>query len=398
MMQAEYNRSQGVNYMILEGQQGLLDYEEKMLSENTIPVLLNFHIVRTNAKLQYWYDITGRKSVRTYAEREGLSVENVQKIMEAVAAAYRMLAQYLIREEKICIDPDTVFLKNTGTGLEAALCFYPKNEADGQNSMLSITEFFLGVVDHEKTDAAELCYALYEEAVRRDASPESLLQVLENKSDQALFAQGQQETIEPENEPVPQEPKEKEERTRRKFWKRQEKEDFWDTKENDTVTMDDVFSEEEEEDASLAERITAFFSGIPGRLFGGFRKKKEEIFPPKDLEEDLIYDPTVLLSADKDTCFGKLIYEGTEDETDHMIVTDEFHIGSAKKGNQAVLHSPVVSHHHAKITKKDDTFYIEDLNSTNGTYLNGEAITLGHKYELKYMDRIHFANVPYRIV
>ena len=29
---------------------------------------------------------------------------------------------------------------------------------------------------------------------------------------------------------------------------------------------------------------------------------------------------------------------------------------------------------------------------------NGEAITLGQKYALKYMDRIHFANVAYRIV
>lgn len=186
--------------------------------------------------------------------------------------------------------------------------------------------------------------------------------------------------------------------------RREREEDFWTPAEE--ITMDDVFAESEEEDTlSAAERLRAFFTGIPARIFGGVRKKKEEIFPPKDLEEDLIYDPhmdysepTVLLSADKDSCFGKLIYEGEEGEQDYMICRDDFSIGTSKKGNHAVLHSPVVSHHHARITKEDGVFYLTDLNSTNGTFLNGEAITLGQKYELKYMDRIHFANVAYRIV
>ena len=404
-MEIEYNRSQGVNYMILSGQQGLLPYEEEMLSENNIPVLLNFHIVKTNATLQYWYDITGRRSVRSMTEREGLSVKCVRDILEAIAAACRVLAQYLITEDKLRLDPDTVFLKNNGASLDAALCFYPEERESKAQPMLSIMEFFLGIVDHQKEDVTGLCYALYEEALRENASAEQLLRIVESREEAAPAEWKQKEAsfVEGGGELLPEEPEK--EPAKKHFLRREKEEDFWASDGYKDITMEEVFAEDEEEEESLPQRIGGFFKGIPGRLFGRFQKKKEEIFPPKDLEEDLIYDPhadysepTVLLAMDKDSCFGKLIYEGTDDESDYMIEAEEFHIGSARKGNQAVLHSPVVSHHHAKIIRQSDKFYIEDLNSTNGTYLNGEAITLGHRYELKYMDRIHFANVPYRIV
>ncbi len=403
-MQIEYNRSGGVNYMILEGQQALLPYEEKMLMENMIPALLKFHIVKVNRRLCYWYDITGLKSVKSFVEREGLTAENVCHMVEAVAAAYRMLSEYLITEEKICISPESVFLKNAGNRMEALLCFLPQTEKQTGNPLLSLTEFWISEVDHEKEDVTKLCYALYEEAVKEGTGMTELLGILgENRKE------AEESPIE-ENPVYAAEPKEAKESTEvnrgriRKIFCKKEEEFQWDDPKD--MTLDEVFAdEEEEEEIPLTERILGFLKGIPGMLFGRFRKKKEEIFPPKDLEEDLIYDPhadysepTVLLTADKDSCFGKLIYEGTEKESDYMIETDDFHIGSSTKGNEAVLKSPVVSHHHARIIRENNEYYLLDLNSTNGTYLNGEAITLGQKYKLKYMDKLHFANVPYRIV
>ncbi len=410
-MQIEYNRNGGSNYMVMEGQQVLLPYEEKMLSENSIPALLDFHIVRVNANYRYWYDITGKKSVRGIAESEGLSVGNVTQIIEAVGAAYRMLSQYLVTEDRIYVTEETVFLKNSGSGMEASLCFFPRTEVTQGCPLLGLMEYFISVVDHEKEGVTRLCYTLYEEAVKEGATIADLLRITEEYKEAAggnpIFER------KPENEEnarldetvAGSEPETGKERGRGIFRKK-ETEDFWMEVPSD-ITMEEVFAdgEEEDEDLSIIGRIGMFFKNIPSRIFGGFRKKKEEIFPPKDLEEDLIYDPkadysepTVLLTADKDSCFGKLIYEGNEKEADYMIETDEFHIGSSKKGNEAVLRSPVVSHHHARIIRQEDKYYLEDLNSTNGTFLNGEAITLGQKYELKYMDRVHFANVPYRIV
>lgn len=46
-----------------------------------------------------------------------------------------------------------------------------------------------------------------------------------------------------------------------------------------------------------------------------------------------------------------------------------------------VISDPTVSGHHAVIIISDDTMVIEDLGSTNGTYINGEKIDMPYKLE-----------------
>ncbi len=43
--------------------------------------------------------------------------------------------------------------------------------------------------------------------------------------------------------------------------------------------------------------------------------------------------------------------------------------------NDIVIENLAVSKQHARIVKQDGTYYVEDLNSTNGTYLNKIRIT-----------------------
>lgn len=50
-----------------------------------------------------------------------------------------------------------------------------------------------------------------------------------------------------------------------------------------------------------------------------------------------------------------------------------------------------ISRMHAKLMKKPDGLYLLDLNSTNGTYLNGEIIESGRDYKLEEGDMVTFA-------
>ncbi|PIS47085.1 MAG: hypothetical protein COT17_05450, partial [Elusimicrobia bacterium CG08_land_8_20_14_0_20_51_18] len=43
-----------------------------------------------------------------------------------------------------------------------------------------------------------------------------------------------------------------------------------------------------------------------------------------------------------------------------------------KADNDLVLDNATVSGHHCKIYKAGETFFIEDLGSTNGTFVNGK--------------------------
>lgn len=64
-------------------------------------------------------------------------------------------------------------------------------------------------------------------------------------------------------------------------------------------------------------------------------------------------------------------------------------IGRSKDIDISIKH-PSLSREHASIFKQNDTYYVEDLNSTNGTYLNGEYI--GSKTALKENDVILVGN------
>jgi hypothetical protein len=43
--------------------------------------------------------------------------------------------------------------------------------------------------------------------------------------------------------------------------------------------------------------------------------------------------------------------------------------------NVLVVSDPAVSGHHARVVLRDDAWWVEDLGSTNGTYLNEHAVT-----------------------
>ncbi len=56
-----------------------------------------------------------------------------------------------------------------------------------------------------------------------------------------------------------------------------------------------------------------------------------------------------------------------------------------KPDNDLVIDNPAVSGHHARVVKEEGGFFIEDLGSTNGTFLNDAKV---QKQKLKNTDRV----------
>lgn len=61
---------------------------------------------------------------------------------------------------------------------------------------------------------------------------------------------------------------------------------------------------------------------------------------------------------------------------------------------QVVLNDPEVSKEHCRIIVEKDTFYLEDLDSTNHTFLNGKL--LKKRREIQYGDRLVMGSVILR--
>ena len=109
-------------------------------------------------------------------------------------------------------------------------------------------------------------------------------------------------------------------------------------------------------------------------------------------EED---NPTCLLneSFEKTGLILKSLQEANY-QTIHL--TDfPFFIGKLKENVDYCLEKDVVSRFHAKITKEQEQYYITDLNSKNGTFVNQENLQTYQKKEIKLGDEIAFANIKY---
>ncbi|MFN2114887.1 MAG: FHA domain-containing protein, partial [Anaerolineae bacterium] len=66
--------------------------------------------------------------------------------------------------------------------------------------------------------------------------------------------------------------------------------------------------------------------------------------------------------------------------------------------NEIVLADPTVSGRHAVVNLRDGAWWIEDLGSTNGTYLNGAAIVPGRPAISRSGDTIRVGAVRLRLV
>ena len=77
-------------------------------------------------------------------------------------------------------------------------------------------------------------------------------------------------------------------------------------------------------------------------------------------------------------------------------VREEAVIGRSKKCD-IYINNPYLSKNHSRITFSEGKFYIEDLKSTNGTYLNGKALG-SRPVRLKDNDKITFGDLSFLFV
>ena len=68
-----------------------------------------------------------------------------------------------------------------------------------------------------------------------------------------------------------------------------------------------------------------------------------------------------------------IIHPGTDDQQEMFFDQNIIKIG-ALEDNDVVLEDDTVSRHHCRIIQEDDTYVVLDLNSTNGTHINGVRI------------------------
>ena len=400
-MEVSYKRTYKESYLIITGTLGSYQYEEMMLKENELKTLLTFYTMDVNGKTQFWYDISSKQSIKDYLEQNPISFELLIRIFAAIMVAFEEVAKYLLRTEHILLSAETIYVSRQ-EGQEVYLCYYPGDQ-DGKCGLSDFMNHIIGVLDYADDDLTRLCYSLYEMTLDEHTTIGDLYEYIqENLPEDYIQASNMPRGNSTGNNCALQ----KEEHIYA------EGDDHIDSVEN-VATYDDM---EEPVDEEVAQREFDFGGNVLEEIFNRIRSKGLEIYDMimswqkdkkdrtednKPLENDLIIEPepvecepTVFLGAKSNKVYGSLRYIGNEKESDYIIDSNIFRIGT-HGANDACLNSQTVSRHHAKINEIDNHFYIQDLNSTNGTFLNDIMLNYSQSYELNPGDRITFADVPY---
>jgi len=91
--------------------------------------------------------------------------------------------------------------------------------------------------------------------------------------------------------------------------------------------------------------------------------------------------------------------ETKENDFIEKIIIDKknFIIGRRHKGADYVCSNNFVSKSHAEIISREGRYFVKDLGSTNGTFINGERIEKLLDIEVKNNDKIKFADWEYTL-
>ncbi len=108
--------------------------------------------------------------------------------------------------------------------------------------------------------------------------------------------------------------------------------------------------------------------------------------------------PTEILGMCSQEPKGKLVYQGIHNCEDIWVEGEEFLLGKNRRQAMGIIEAEGVSRLHAKISREEGIYYLEDLNSTNGTYLNGEPVEYHQKRKLCQGDCIKFGAEEFQFI
>lgn len=379
-MEIEYRRTWNQSVMLITGHVEEENYELKMLKHNTVAGLLPVEEIQETGDFRFCYDITGKKSLECYLENNALNPVMIKKILENLIHLCREMERYLLKEEKLLLKEDMIFMDSREE--QFYFCYYPDKEGELREEFGKLIEEMLPQLDHENREETEKVYAIYEKTREENYSLLNL---------QELFF--------------------KEEENGGEVWKEYEiagdeteAADLTVTNPQNSQKMDRISSIKKQMLQILEKGISWLYRdklnrkkkefSMPEIPVPAIRKKQmpQKIYPQEQDKNPLSeYTEKAITGA-------RLMYLGGGEERDFVVDKDIFLIGTDALAVDGILKSRAAGEIQAKITKEEDIYYIEDMNSANGTLVNGEILIYKEVRRLKEGDRITFADISYRFL
>lgn len=375
-MEIEYKRELTKSYMCVKTDQDFLPFEKEILTRSSISGILPVNTTFADAATVCWYDITGMQAFDHALETEMMDSQMLTKFLVSLCGMLEQLESFLLDPGHLWFSQESIF-KNNQDG-SFWFCYCPEGKKNITEGFQKLMEYLLTKIDHKDQRAVKMAYHIYDQVIKEGYS---LIAIRESLTYDNVAV-----------EPVPDR-----------------------AAENNRVEPEQTPHQAEKEKAMykaegktrgiFQKAIEHFFPDVA--KFKEYRKqlakkkeKKNEIqpivFEPEE-EEVKMGRPTVLLADQRKTIRGVLRYEGNNQLPDLKIDTFPYVIGSAADCPGHV-DCATISRHHAKITKVENVYFIEDMNSANGTKVGGTLLDYKMKVSLQANEILEFADEKFRFI
>ncbi len=410
-MNYSYEKKYNKNHLILNDFDNPLiinDYKLEMLKRNSIEGLLDMQLSIEDSKPIFYYDITGKQSFHSYFYNESIKKEQIVSFLNSLYKLMINLNKYLLDYNHIVLIPQCVFFEKNSDSFSFVYC--PNHNEDFFSALKEYISYILTITDHKDEATVLISYSLFQEVQNENFNMKSLLKIIENNHENIVSKPIEPENIEPEENCILKEP--------------------------DVLLKENYVYEQ----TFMLKNLIVYgvilflfilniflklFSVYSGQLFfiilvgivvfcifytsnvvreAPLHKVYEKVEP--DIEKNIIRIKTEITPIDDDNCetvllcqnpnfeAHKLIYTGIDYVQETILDTFPFTIGK-NPSNLLTINNPLVSRSHARILKNNDTFFIEDLNSSNGTKINDTPIASYTLTEINSGDIISFADLTY---
>lgn len=435
-----YERNVAGSYMkIPVGMDAGLD--ERLMLRRKLPGLLPVEKAYVDGCGQYWYNISGRQSLDTYCRVRQIGMEFIERLIISICSELEILEWNLIHSNCLMLDPELIFITNSSR--EFIFTIYPCGTHCVENEFQQMMEYLLTRLDHKDTEAVRAAYDIYDKTLQDGYSIRDIRDGIVSARQKAggsagtaalsagTIARSERESVSsarastpparasasparasaplarasasparvsapPERAAIPPErtvlPREKP-TTRPKLWQglRQKLVEWGFLDEAPQSTAMAERTSNREKRAEKKERKGKH--GVKSRL----ETEGEVIYPQEEIAPlpQPVIRPTVCLNSLDGKPRGFLLYQGRDRLEDITLGRGMTRIGN---GNEADvwIDRDTISRMHARIDCEENCYYIEDLNSTNGTFVNEEPLAYKERRRLQMNDIVSFADVRYR--
>ena len=342
-MNKRYMYNLNKNYLILEIEDEADSYKTYMIKDNNINGLLKMNYIRKNNGQQFMYDISSLQAVDKLFGSSKLCYEEIRSIIRGVCIVSENIKKYFLKAENIILIPDMIYI-NPET-YETQFVLNPYYCVSILEQLRELSRYFISKINYTDIDAVTSVYKFNEIVMRENFVISDILKALDFEKEKENYEKVEMEYVD----------------------------------EITNTKKIGIFNR-------IATAVRQRFNTYPELVC---ENDDDEYIQPNEIGN------TVLMQVIKDKKY--CLSACNSNYSDINIRDKGVVIGKLQKNVDVVINDPSVSRIHAKCEINGEKCYIEDLNTTNGTYINGKRLVPYKLEELKEGDRVILGCIEYII-